>query len=86
MFHSVRLETTDWDHKLIRKVFTEVIHEGSSRFIFSSTPVQPGLAPLLAIWKNAGLNLHFLKYTSVFNTVFQVSLKLLFKYRNNNFI
>ena len=30
-----RLETTDWDHQLIRKVFTEVINQVISGVIFS---------------------------------------------------
>ena len=31
----LRLETSDWDHKLIRKLFTEVINQVRSRVIFS---------------------------------------------------
>lgn len=29
-----RLDTSNWDHKLIRKLFTEVIHQVGSRIIF----------------------------------------------------
>lgn len=38
-----RLATTDWDHELIRKIFTEVINEIKSRVIFSLAYTQSEL-------------------------------------------